>query len=354
MNISCYVKNKLSKSEIIKAEILIAFIILIFSIMGYHLIYGNNVKKSGYLLIPQNSTFANVSDLIKPFLKDEYSFKRVANLRAYPKNIKSGRYFIENGLSNHAVLTKLKNGYQEPLTVVFNNENSVAFLAGSIASKIEVDSLSIITAICDSLFLKDHQLNNDNVLSIFIPNSYEVYWNISAKKFRDRMYDEFHKFWQTNNRLAKADSLNLNPIQVYILASIIQKETAKVDERNVVAGLYLNRLKLGWPLQADPTIIFALKRQFQNDTIIKRVIKKDLLIKSAYNTYTNTGLPPGPIAMPDISSIDAVLNPAKHNYLFMCASTKNIGYHEFTNDSYHHNINAAKYQRWLNKQGIKR
>jgi len=146
----------------------------------------------------------------------------------------------------------------------------------------------------------------------------------------------------------------MTPEQVISLAAIVQKETAKVDERPIVAGLYLNRLKRGWPLQADPTVIFALKRHFKKDTIIKRVLNKDLNIKSAYNTYLNKGLPPGPIAMPDISSIDAVLNAAKHHYMYMCASTKKLGYHEFATNKFDHAKNASLYQKWISKQGIRR
>lgn len=354
MKISYNIQNNLSKSEIKNAKFLLAFLIIIYSLMGYHLIFGNNVKKSGYLLIPHNSTFEGVSDSIKPFLKDEFSFKSVAKLKRYPKNIKSGRYLIEKGMSNNAILARIKGGHQDAITFIFNNENSLEAMASVIGSKFEPDSAAIVTAFRDSLFLKNNQLNNYNVIGILIPNSYEIYWNISAEKLRDRLFEEFQKFWQSDNRMAKADSLKLSPLQVYALASIVQKETATIGERAIVAGLYLNRLKKGWPLQADPTVIFALKQSFKKDTIIKRVFKKDLLIKSAFNTYLNTGLPPGPIAMPDVSSIDAVLNPAKHNYLFMCASTKNFGSHEFAEDIKHHLINAVKYQKWIEKQGVKR
>ena len=354
MKLNYSLQNKLSKSELKKGKILIALLFVVYFLMGYHLIFSDNVKESGYLLIPHNSSFESISDSIKPFLKDVSSFNRTAKLRAYSNKIRSGRYSIEKGMSNNAIITKLKGGHQEALTFIFNNENSLELLAGTIASKIEPDSVTVLKALRDSLFLEAHQLNQVNVLSIFIPNSYNIYWNISAEKFRDKMFEEYQKFWQTDNRMAKANALQLNPTQVYTLASIVQKETATIKERPIVAGLYLNRLKKGWPLQADPTIIFALKQSFKNDTIIKRVFKKDLLIKSAFNTYSNTGLPPGPIAMPDVSSIDAVLNPAKHNYLFMCASTVNFGSHEFAEDLKHHLINAEKYQKWIDKQGVKR
>jgi UPF0755 protein len=168
------------------------------------------------------------------------------------------------------------------------------------------------------------------------------------------MLKEYHNFWN-KNRTQKATALNLSKGQIITLASIVQKETAVVSERPIVAGLYLNRLKNNWPLQADPTIIFALKKQSNNsDLIIKRVLTKDLSINSPYNTYINTGLPPGPIAMPDISSIDAVLNATKHDYFYMCASITNIGQHEFSKTLSQHNRNASKYQSWLSKQGVNR
>ena len=188
---------------------------------------------------------------------------------------------------------------------------------------------------------------------MFIPNSYELYWNTSAEKFRSRMLREYNKFW-TQNRINKVKNLGLSKDQVITLASIVQKETAKKQERPMVAGLYLNRLKKGWPLQADPTVIYSIKEQKGQDFVVRRVLTKDLEIKSPYNTYLNKGLPPTLIAMPDISSIDAVLNPAKHNYMYMTASITNLGFHEFASSLSQHNRNAAKYHRWLNKQRILR
>jgi UPF0755 protein len=164
------------------------------------------------------------------------------------------------------------------------------------------------------------------------------------------MLKEYQKFW-TNSRKEKAKKIGLTPIQVSILASIVQKESSYVPERKTIAGLYLNRLKNKWPLQADPTIIFALKRKSGNDKTIKRVLLKDLEIDSPYNTYKNIGLPPGPISMPDISSIDAVLNASKHEYYYMCASVTDLGKHVFAKTLAQHNINARKYQNWVAKQG---
>ena len=188
---------------------------------------------------------------------------------------------------------------------------------------------------------------------MYIPNSYEFYWNTNAIDFRTKMLKEYNRFWN-EDRLEKAEKLKLSKEGVITLASIVQKETSNVSERTMVAGLYLNRLQNNWPLQADPTIIFALKKKYGQDKIIKRVLLNDLRIESEYNTYKNIGLPPGPIAMPDISSIDAVLNPKTHNYFYMCASVTNLGSHEFARTLTQHNRNAAKYQKWINQQGINR
>ena len=331
-----------------------SFLFLAVVLLALHAIYSANLTKEVYINIPHNSSLKSVMQQLAPFLKSTTSFKWVARRKNYPNKIKSGRYFLEQGMSNNSLINRLRSGKQKPIIVIFNNQNSLEKLAAKIAEQIEPDSSLLIKAMLDTVFLKQYKLNKDNALSIYIPNSYEIYWNISADKFRDKMYQEYLKFWQQDKRLEKAKALNLDKEEVIALAAIVQKETSKIDERPIVAGLYLNRLKKGWPLQADPTIIYTLKQFYNKDTIIRRVLNKDLLIKSPYNTYLNKGLPPGPIAMPDVSSIDAVLNPAKHRYFFMCASTTKFGYHEFAKNSFQHAINAEKYRRWISKQGIRR
>ena len=205
----------------------------------------------------------------------------------------------------------------------------------------------------DVVFLEKNQFTLKSALGMYVPNSYEFYWNTTAEQFRDRMFIEYNRFWN-EKRENEAKKLNLSRTKVIALASIVQKETAKISERPIVAGLYLNRLKRGWPLQADPTIIYALKEKHGKDFMVKRVLKKDLKINSPYNTYKNKGIPPTLIAMPDISSIDAVLFSKKHNYFYMCASVEKIGYHEFANSLSQHNRNARKYQRWISDKGINR
>jgi UPF0755 protein len=202
--------------------------------------------------------------------------------------------------------------------------------------------------------LKKNGFTSENVFAMFLPNTYQVYWNISADEFRDKMLKEYNKFWD-KDRIAKANALNLTPIQVVTLASIVHKESVKKSERPVIAGVYLNRLKQGMPLQADPTVIYAKKLKENNfDQIIKRVIHEDLFINSPYNTYLFEGLPPAPIAMPDVDAIDAVLNAEKHSYIYFCASIEKFGYHVFASDYNEHQKNAKKYADWLNAQGTTR
>jgi len=319
----------------------------------YNKIYKGNSKENGVIYIPTNASFEEAVAQITPFLENKESFIWVAEQKNYPNKIKAGKYQIKKGMSNNALVNLLRSGNQSPVKVSFNNQDTLEKLSGRIAEQIEADSLSILKAITDTDFLKKHQLSKANVLSIFVPNSYEFFWNTSAEKFRDRFIKEFDAFWN-ESRMAKAKKLNFTRHEVITLASIVHKETAQASERPVVAGLYLNRIRDGWPLGADPTIIFALKQKYGQDKVYKRVLKDDLKIDSPYNTYENRGLPPALIAMPDISAIDAVLNDQRHDYYYMCASVTKLGYHEFAKTLAQHNINASKYHKWVNKQGIKR
>ncbi len=330
------------------------FIIGSFLAYNYHSkIYKANTIKEGDLFIPTSSEFSDVENLVRPFLKRVKPFIWVAHKKNYPNTIKPGKYKITKGMSNNDLVNLLRSGKQTPVKLSFNNQDTFEKLAGRISQQIEADSISLLNSFNDASFIEENGFSKNTALGMYIPNTYEFYWNTSADSFRKKMLNEYDSFWN-NTRLKKAKTLNLSKNEVITLASIVQKETASVGERPVVAGLYLNRLRDKWPLQADPTIIFALKRNLGENTIIKRVLKKDLDINSPYNTYKNRGLPPGPIAMPDISSIDAVLNATKHNYYYMCASVTNIGTHEFAKTLSQHNKNAFKYQVWLNKQGVNR
>ncbi|MFZ3273775.1 MAG: endolytic transglycosylase MltG [Lutibacter sp.] len=336
--------------------LIIGLLLLIGGVLGlslYSKIFKGNTVEEGYLYIPTGSNFEEVENLVRPFLKRVKPFVSVAEKLNYPEAVKPGKYKISKGMSNFELVRMLRSGNQTMVNLSFNNQDTFEKLAGRISQQIEADSLSLLKAFTDNSFLEESGFNATNAIGMYIPNSYEFYWNTTAEDFRAKMLNEYNNFWDAA-RLEKAKKLNLTKNEVITLASIVQKETATVNERPIVAKLYLNRLASGWPLQADPTIIFALKAKFGNDMVIKRVFSKDLDINSPYNTYKNTGLPPGPISMPDISSIEAVLNPANHDYYYMCASVTTFGTHEFAKTLDQHNKNAAKYQQWLNKQGVNR
>ena len=343
--------NKKKFILLISSLLIITGGVVVYNIYGK--IYKPNVVKDGFIFIKTNSTLTDVENEVSPFLKQVKSFAWVAKRKNYQESIKPGKYKITKGFSNNDIINVLRSGQQTPTLVVFNNQHSLEELSGRVAEQIEADSISILNAMTDVVFLEKNQFTLKSALGMYVPNSYEFYWNTTAEQFRDRMYLEYNRFWN-EKRENEAKKLNLSRTKVIALASIVQKETAKISERPIVAGLYLNRLKRGWPLQADPTIIYALKEKHGKDFMVKRVLKKDLKINSPYNTYKNKGIPPTLIAMPDISSIDAVLFSKKHNYFYMCASVEKIGYHEFANSLSQHNRNARKYQRWISDKGINR
>ncbi|MFK7048665.1 endolytic transglycosylase MltG [Flavobacterium columnare] len=307
-------------------------------------------EKEKYVFIPTGATYGDVVKILAKEVEDIENFKLVAEKRSYDQNVFPGRFLLKKGMGSFQIVTALRHNM--PLNLSFNNQEVVEKLVSRVADQIEADSLSLMKAIQDSIFLKKNNLTPDNVLGIFIPNTYEIKWNIGAEKFRDKMLEEYHNFWNSE-RIAKAKKIGLTPEQVMALASIVHKESVKEDERPRVAGVYLNRLKLEMPLQADPTIIFAIKKNSNDfDQVIKRVKGDMLFVNSPYNTYKNIGLPPGPIAMPDISAVDAVLSPESHDYIYFCASVDRKGYHDFAVTYEEHQANAKKYAEWVNKLGL--
>ncbi len=329
--------------------------LMIFAYFAYQNVFAPNTKfeeKEVFVYIPTDSDYASVEKIVSPYIENLESFKTVAEKKSYVTNVKAGKFLLKKGMNNNNLINSLRQPLETKLA--FNNQERLEDFAGRIGSQIEADSTSLMQAFTDKEFLDENGFTEENVLSMFIPNSYDFFWNTSAVKFRDRMAKEYRKFWN-DDRKAKAEKLNLTPLQVSALASIVHKETVKTDERPRVAGVYLNRLKTGMKLEADPTVIYAVKKS-ENDfnRVIKRVLYKDLETVSPYNTYRNFGLPPGPIAMPDVTAIDAVLNPEQHNYIYFCASVTNFGYHEFAVTPAQHEVNRQKYVAWVNKQGIKR
>ena len=343
--------------KILLAIVLIGLLLMAgFAYYVYNAVFIPNTafnNNEAHVYIPTGARFSDVMEELKPLLEDPTSFEAVANRKGYPANIKPGHYIIKKGMNNNDIINSIRIG-NVPILVKFNNQERLENLAGNIANQLEIDSLSFLKTFRDENFLNKKSFNQDNALSMYIPNSYEVYWNISAKSFQERMYKEYQAFWDAN-RTQKAIELELSKEEVISLAAIVQKETAKVDERSRVAGVYVNRIKRGMPLQADPTVIYS-KKLLDNDfdQEIKRVLYKDLELDSPYNTYQNTGVPPGPITMPDISSIDAVLNFEKHSYYYFVADVKNFGYHNFAKTLAQHNRNKREYVRWISQQKVKR
>lgn len=327
-----------------------------FSYYIYNVIFDANTafkEETVDIYIPTGATYFDVREQVAPLLADEEKFDLVAQKKGYTNNIKAGRFILRRGMSNNDIINTLRSR-NEPVWVTFNNQERLEDLAGRVASQIEADSTSLLEVMKDPEFLEENNFKAANALSMYIPNKYQFFWNTSAEEFRKRMKTEYDRFWNAE-RLQKAKDIGLTPHEVMVMASIVQKETAKVDERPKVAGVYMNRIQKGWKLEADPTVIYALKDQLQDfDTIIKRVLYKDLKIDSPYNTYLYRHLPPGPIAMPDITSIDAVLDYEDHDYFYFVADVQNFGYHKFAKTISQHNANKREYVRWINKQRINR
>ncbi|SEJ59285.1 UPF0755 protein [Cyclobacterium xiamenense] len=300
--------------------------------------------------IPTGSTFDAVRDslLQRNIVNEVVTFSFVAKVMDYPQAVKPGKYTLQPRMSNRELITLLRSGNQTPVNITFNTIRLPEELAEKITAELEMDPESFLPLLQDQAFLEKYGFDSLTVMTMFIPNTYEVYWNLSPLELFDRMYREYNRFW-TDARKAKAESLALSPLEVSTLASIVQAETNKRDERPRVAGVYLNRLERNMPLQADPTLLFAL-----GDFSIRRVLNVHKEVESPYNTYKYAGLPPGPINLPEISSLDAVLNYEEHDYLYFCAKEDFSGYHAFARTLREHLANARRYQQALNASKIYR
>lgn len=345
--------KKLSfKAKVIIALAVFVVILLGFTAFNYYLKYfkPNVTDKQEYLYIPTGSEFNDVYKTIteKGIVKDEASFLSAAQNMEYPGRVKPGRYRLKKGMSNRSMINMLKAGNQDPVKILFQNVRLKQTLAGMVAQKLETDSASVMKLLDSAAYVEKLGFDTNSVYAMFIPNSYEIYWNTSAEKFINRMHDEYQKFWN-DDRKAKAKNIGLSPVQVSVLASIVDAEALHDKEMPTIAGLYMNRYKKGMRLEADPTVIYA-----NNDFNIRRVLNKHLQKVSPYNTYMNKGLPPGPIAMPSIKAIDAVLDYSKHDYIYMCAKEDFSGYHAFASSLQQHLVNARKFQQALNERNIKK
>lgn len=310
----------------------------------------SNRLSDRYLYIPTGATFDQVMDSLSTggFLTDVESFRWLAEKMKYKRaNMRPGRFEIEPSWSNRRLIQHLRAGEQAPVNVILNNERLPEDIAGCVARFLEADSLELLATFRDPAVLAEFGRTPENLITLFIPNTYQMYWNTSAKDFLKRMAKEHDTFWEKNNRLEKARALGMTPEQVYTLASIVERETNTVPEKPAIAGVYLNRLNINMLLQADPTCVFATR-----DFEARRVTLYHTTFDSPYNTYLYKGLPPGPISMASISSIDAVLNPDKHDYLYFCAKPDESGTHQFAATYAAHLVNARRFQNWLERRGL--
>jgi len=333
-------------------------IILIVGAVAAYWAYGNIFspnttfeKDEINIQIPKGSSFEGVLQIFRNqnVLKNEASFNRVAGWMNYQRAIvPSGNFDIKKDWNNKQIITKLRSGIQKPKSVTFNNVRTIEELMGPLSAEIGLDSVELVSYFTDPIVQSKLGFTKETMLSLFIPNTYQIYWDISPEKLGQRMLSEYKSFWDKNKRRNKAAELEMNQNEVYTLASIVEKESQNGPERPIIAGLYLNRLQQNIPLQADPTVVFA-----NGDFELRRVLNKHLAYDSPYNTYIYPGLPPGPIYMPSIESIDAVLNAENHDYIFMCAKPGYGTKHAFAKTNRGHEKNARKYHQWLSQQGIK-
>lgn len=335
------------------AILLIIFVLLVLAggFIAFK-IWGPNtgdMHKGHYLYIPTGASYLYVKSELKNggYVADINSFDILAKRAKYPDLVKAGRYKIPTGISNYDLIRKLRSGNQEPVKLIINKVRTIPQLVSIVAFKLEADSASLIQLFHDNNFLKTQGFDTSTAIAVVIPDTYEFYWNTSAEKFFERMKYYYDKFWN-NERKQRAFAKNLTPVEVMTLASIVDEETNRAQEKPLIASVYLNRLTYRMRLQADPTVKFAM-----NDFTIKRVLSAHLEYNSPYNTYMYEGLPPGPICTPSKSSIIAVLNAPSTNYLYFCAKPDFSGYHNFASTFADHVKNAKAYQRALNDEGIR-
>jgi UPF0755 protein len=343
--------NKKRRKYLIWSVSLLFFLALGFGIWAYTKIFMPNIKTESELYVKTGTQYDELLELLSEndVLQDSLAFIYTAKLKRFKNRIMPGRYIITKDMSNHELINMIRGGKQTPVRLTFNNIRDINTLAGRVAEQIEADSVALSNLLNDSDFIEAHGFSKETVLGAFIPDTYEFYWNTSAKEFFDRMMKEYQRFW-TEERLQKAEAIGLSPKEVTVLASIVQAEQSRHDDEKArIAGLYINRLERGMPLESDPTLIFA-----GGDFTVKRVLNKDKEIDSPYNTYMYRGLPPGPINMPDKASLKAVLNYEKNDYIFMCAKADFSGYHHFSKSLRKHNEYRREYQRALNKLKVYR
>ena len=356
MNI--FIKNYCLKMN--KQRVLVLFSLLL-SILGiyfvihfYKIFFWSNTKFSNnysYVYIDRDDNVDSLLIHLKPILKSLKYFSIAAEKKGFFSKVRPGKYRIKRGMGNNDIVNLLRT---ERLTtkVVFNNLERLEDLAARISKQIEADSVELLNAFKNEKFLKSLGFTSETALAMYLPNTYDFFWDVTPEDFRNRMLEYYNLFWN-EERVRKANALNLSPIEVYILASIVQKESLRSEEQNIISGVYHNRLRKNMKLQADPTVIYAIKKKEKNfKKIIRRVLYRDLKLNSPYNTYRYKGLTPGPICMPNLSTIEAVLNPEIHNYLYFVASPTDPGFHLFSKNYSEHIRNKKLYTEWLNRNKL--
>ena len=326
----------------------------LFAFYVYRVMFVSNTSfNSEYVdvYIKTGTTHDELLNQLDPYLININDFNVLAKRKTY--KVRAGKYRIKRNMNNREIINSLRSN-NITIDVIFNNIKDLEDLAEKISNQIEADSISLLNSF-KTEFFKQKGFDEKNILSMFIPNSYNFFWNTSAEQFNDRMFEEYNNFWKKNNRTEKAKNIGLSKNEVMVLASIVYEESKQNIELKKIAGVYMNRLKSNWKLQADPTVKFAAYKQDEyKNTIIRRVLNKHLQINSPYNTYIYYGLPPGIISMPSIQSIDAVLNYEKHNYYFFAADPTNPGYHSFAKSLSEHKRNAKKFHKYLDSRGVKK
>ena len=342
----------MSKKKILIPLIIFSTVLTTCSVYIYQMLYSPNFlinSKEKFIIINEKTEF---NELIKSLerdtiINDILSFSVLSKIMEYQENIKEGAYKVNTNMSNYDMITMLRSGNQTPINITFSYARKMDDLAEKITKKLKMSDDDLMNYLYDNIE-EYNDFNKLDIISIFLPDTYEVYWNISPKKLTEKIYSEYKKFWN-KERLIKLDKINLEQKEAIVLASIVASESRMLDEADRIAGVYMNRLNRNMRLQADPTLVFAA-----NDYTIRRVLNKHKRIKSPYNTYIHKGLPPGPIRLASKNYIDAVLNYEKHNYIFMCAKEDFSGYHAFATNLTDHNRNAKKFQKALNLRKIYR
>lgn len=339
------------KKKILRLLLLICGIALVaaayaaFSLFGPNTAIGGEVK----VTVPHGATYEQMKDTLRAHnvLRNEKTFDRTAQLMRF-KTMRPGRYTIQPNSSNIELVRLLRRGQHYAVRFAFNNVRTIDQFVEKVGNRFFFTPEELAACLSDSAFIGSLGFNKYTLPALFIPNTYDLFYDITAEGFVERMHDFYQKFW-TQQRKSQAEAIGLTPVEVATLASIVEEENHRPAEKAIIAGLYMNRLHKGMLLQADPTVKFAL-----GDFARKRILNADLSVDSPYNTYKYRGLPPGPIRIPEGSTMDSVLHYTHHDYLYMCAKEDLSGYHNFTSSAAQHAANAARYRAALNRQNIKR